>query len=430
MLILAATLAQWAWWVAGWGLAGTAAAALLWALFADRARGRRRCPSCWYDLSGVGLTCPECGSTARSERALRRTRRRWRIAVVMAVLVVVGTQVAGQAGRGKEKWTRFVPTSVLVWMASPVTPREQASFFSGNAGWRNTVMQALSERGGVDGGSGRLWGWQWAIAQSMSRRLSPGEVTSMLRLRTRHAAGEKRELRVLIVDNATPIIGECLLTVRSLEDEEGGGVRCDVGLPRWTMVRSGTPTAGGAVTLSRSGSVISGLTMGVSARSGGPDPVLTLPELAIGKHVERYAVEMRAGGWLIGRWVREVTVEVCATLDEAVPPVDTEEVRAQVREAVIARPMDGGKSVRLSVAKSVPRLGTLPLTVEMVVDGEVAQTGPLPWKFYLPASGEVRLRIHSDQMRALDDYTADAWWSGVIEMPVAEWVKDVPDFRW
>ena len=35
---------------------------LVWAMFGDRARGRRRCPRCWYDMSGATLLkCPECG---------------------------------------------------------------------------------------------------------------------------------------------------------------------------------------------------------------------------------------------------------------------------------------------------------------------------------------------------------------------------------
>jgi hypothetical protein len=45
--------------VAGLGLAG-------WACFDDKARWRRRCPHCWYDMSGAtGLVCPECGRDAR-----------------------------------------------------------------------------------------------------------------------------------------------------------------------------------------------------------------------------------------------------------------------------------------------------------------------------------------------------------------------------
>lgn len=48
--------------LAGWTLTGAGLLMLLWALFRDRSRGRRRCPRCWYDMAGVpGLQCPECG---------------------------------------------------------------------------------------------------------------------------------------------------------------------------------------------------------------------------------------------------------------------------------------------------------------------------------------------------------------------------------
>lgn len=54
-------------------------ASLLWFVRGDPARGRRRCPRCWYDMAGVAsLACPECGRTARSERSQRRRRRRRR----------------------------------------------------------------------------------------------------------------------------------------------------------------------------------------------------------------------------------------------------------------------------------------------------------------------------------------------------------------
>ncbi len=59
-------------WGLPWTLASLAAIWLLSALFRDRSRGRLRCPRCWYDMAGAGLTCPECGKQARSERALRR----------------------------------------------------------------------------------------------------------------------------------------------------------------------------------------------------------------------------------------------------------------------------------------------------------------------------------------------------------------------
>lgn len=56
-----------AWLVMGGGVV-LLGRALLW----DRARGRRRCPKCWYDMSGVdSLRCPECGREAMSVRLAR-----------------------------------------------------------------------------------------------------------------------------------------------------------------------------------------------------------------------------------------------------------------------------------------------------------------------------------------------------------------------
>jgi len=45
---------------------------LVWSLFiGGRSRSRRwRCPNCWYDLRGTsgGMTCSECGFTAKREK--------------------------------------------------------------------------------------------------------------------------------------------------------------------------------------------------------------------------------------------------------------------------------------------------------------------------------------------------------------------------
>ena len=66
---------DWIFWIAG-GLLGIAGLWLAyWALLSDRAKGRKRCPKCWYNMQGAeSLRCPECGHTAKSERKLRKTR--------------------------------------------------------------------------------------------------------------------------------------------------------------------------------------------------------------------------------------------------------------------------------------------------------------------------------------------------------------------
>lgn len=86
---------------------------ILWGLFSDRARGRKRCPRCWYDMAAGLLTCPECGHTARSEAALLHTRRRWMwIAAGLALLVVA--QSVRMTPRAIARGARgLIPTFVL-----------------------------------------------------------------------------------------------------------------------------------------------------------------------------------------------------------------------------------------------------------------------------------------------------------------------------
>src|SRR5262249_10848407 len=92
------------WW-AGGVLAAIALGVMAFALFRDRSRGRRRCPTCWYDMAGVsGMTCPECGRTQKKERRVFRTPRwRWRVVVGGVVMWVIagGTAVAPGVYRGK-----------------------------------------------------------------------------------------------------------------------------------------------------------------------------------------------------------------------------------------------------------------------------------------------------------------------------------------
>ncbi len=82
--------AQWEPWAVGGVIAVLVAGFIARALFSDRARGRPRCHRCGYDFEGVeGLTCPECGWTARTPADLLRTRRHWFKAIVGVTLLVL-----------------------------------------------------------------------------------------------------------------------------------------------------------------------------------------------------------------------------------------------------------------------------------------------------------------------------------------------------
>ena len=107
-------LVYWVMWLFGLGLLGLCTAVTWWGLFGDRARGRRRCPRCWYDLSHtLGMTCPECGLTATSERSLHRTRRRWVHAGAAALAAALGsTWTIEQARQGG--WMSRLPTTLIL----------------------------------------------------------------------------------------------------------------------------------------------------------------------------------------------------------------------------------------------------------------------------------------------------------------------------
>lgn len=85
----------WLFWTLGALIALVGLTLLYRALLADRARGRKRCPKCWYDMSGVAQRegkhiCPECGRAVLDERALRKTRRHWLPASAGAVVLALG----------------------------------------------------------------------------------------------------------------------------------------------------------------------------------------------------------------------------------------------------------------------------------------------------------------------------------------------------
>ncbi len=109
---------DWLYLLGGWLIGGCAALLLLWSLFRDGGRKLRRCPKCWYDMSGTpGMQCPECGRTARNERKLHQTRRKWRFAALALVLGLTGYGIASVPGYQRGGWVALVPSSVLVFVA-------------------------------------------------------------------------------------------------------------------------------------------------------------------------------------------------------------------------------------------------------------------------------------------------------------------------
>ncbi|GEM_PF-4502140 len=110
-----------AWNIIGWCLAALTIAALLYYVFGDPIRRRfrktRRCPKCWYDLSHTpGMTCSECGYTARREKQLFKTRRRKRWIVVFLLLWLSSYFAFRAPAISRRGAIAAIPTTALVFL--------------------------------------------------------------------------------------------------------------------------------------------------------------------------------------------------------------------------------------------------------------------------------------------------------------------------
>jgi len=153
-------LGDWFYWLIG-GLLGAAGAILaLWSLFADRARSRKRCPKCWYDMSGAAgdppYTCPECGNVIKREKRLYKTRRRWRWTMVTVVVLVGSAALALTPKVRRDGVASVTPTTALI--------------LSHHYEWSQSATLELIHRiAETDAGGSlqikpeRLTEWQWSL---------------------------------------------------------------------------------------------------------------------------------------------------------------------------------------------------------------------------------------------------------------------------
>ncbi len=93
------------------------------ALFGDKARGNPRCLRCAHPfVKSQGLTCTECGWTARRPDDLLRTRRHWgKAGIVLAIMLVGATTVRVIALGGNP--LSLLPSRLLIILL-PIDPAD------------------------------------------------------------------------------------------------------------------------------------------------------------------------------------------------------------------------------------------------------------------------------------------------------------------
>ena len=112
--------AAWFWWGGALAMALAGLLLLFWALGWDWLRTRktrpRRCPKCWYDLSGMSasMKCSECGYEAKRERKLHKSRRRWRWVFVGLLLILASGYPVVQPKVQRDGWWSLVSNRMLI----------------------------------------------------------------------------------------------------------------------------------------------------------------------------------------------------------------------------------------------------------------------------------------------------------------------------
>ena len=159
--------AAWIWWLGGGVLALAGLWLLWWSLFRDRARGRRRCPRCWYDMGGVpGLVCPECGRDARREKRLGRTRRKWRWAAIGGLVWIIAFSLVVTPRVRLYGPASLLPTSLLLW-ASPTIEQTWTTSDNEYLAWlekhHDGMVIELSRRASTRDASIADWQWRYWI---------------------------------------------------------------------------------------------------------------------------------------------------------------------------------------------------------------------------------------------------------------------------
>lgn len=121
---------------------------LTWrALFADRARGRPRCPRCWYSMHlAPTLRCPECGTLAKDQRALLRTRRRWPLGLLGLVLLL-GPGLAVGLTRYRQPILNFVLPRWWCVRSQVIAGYTVRLYQDRSTGWGRPMQLRISAQG-------------------------------------------------------------------------------------------------------------------------------------------------------------------------------------------------------------------------------------------------------------------------------------------
>jgi hypothetical protein len=457
------------WNAASIALAIIAIAGFLWAKPWDRAKGRLRCPKCWYDMKGIAdaspdppWTCSECGRILNKHKHLRRTRRR----LVVAIPCVVALLLALYGWTARDRviargWIGAIPTIALAafapmddatWkaqvsarMAFPsrftniringqaiTTPPTPTPGFT----LRDRLLAELLFR--LDIGDASQVSWRIA----MSRAIGPMNSSTGFTFRSRAEWPRDVEAWVFVdlPDRFAPLSNTLLVRVRQVGDADWS----TIGVSRILGSTSTGPMRMWAT--ARPSQCSLGTTKGDSITI--EIELLAAKMLSVNQGNGRFTFGA-ANHYVVWRGRTQIARVVDRSAHSMMSPFVSEaadaRVAASMTPAPVLSPYQDGVGIRIaprSSRRSGPSEFAIGLRLEVLRDGEVVATGthalqnltsrwehdpyaPLRWIINPPTASnmglhEWRLRVTGDPEVALRDYETNTYWSGSLSMPIIE----------
>lgn len=421
-----------------WVLLLAAAALLVWGVvWGDRARGRRRCPGCWYPAPHKRRwRCPECGRVTAERADFLKTRRRWWVVAPVLMLLACSYAVRVAPKVRRDGWPACIPTTALV-LALPFLLSDYPPVGLGRDSappptlLRDRLyLDLLSNRAARD----ELWGWQWSllVEQCIRRPAEPAlnqwslhayGPLAFVREAERHGRLSERQLarvrRIAFIRVETrpywPAGGDLFVRINVKRWNASGWTRC-----RFVPRTKGAPAFEHLQPATEWADPFSELTW--------KDGLIRLPPLPAGLFSPEYDVEIDGGPTPSGPWTHLGTHPLVIPVSTAPPGVDLvtpvscpalddllregldvsvriEEGRAylDLRRPAWSGPWDDPSPPRylpaheyweIQLASVLANAGslTLAMRIELLYAGEVRYAGEAWWAPLPAAYGEASLR--------------------------------------
>jgi hypothetical protein len=373
--------------------------------------GEKRCGSCGYSRAGLsGERCPECGREPGTRSPLQLT---W--VVLIGLLLLVGGQLAQWSiRRGEPLWMRLVPTTALC-VAERVSPSQEG------------------------GSRERLLG----------RRLDGDGLGLQARLAFGGRIPREALERSLIVPGVW-VEGEPIVVRTMWVRGERGWEQSLPRAVRWSLVAECELNPRDLAGLSLRPSYIE---CGMS--SGGIDEIITLPAQPVGEFVVPIRLRVTMADATVIDKVVHKTVKIVPRGTPILKPVSNDAVAQRLMEQsvsvstrylTVSPPSwmidDLAVGVKVELFTTDGRRfglkqteGDEPVLAAIAPDPSMLGSGKwfcLPPEFCeedpdaerkTPIPENVILRITGDELASLRLVCGGSYWTGSVEMPLAEWAR-------